>query len=185
MNCGGNLTAKPTKNVEINNALFAYFQVGHDPEKTVEITDVGKIESGRQHEMFSFTLVERVHGRVQTRPSILRLYDGNQAGENAEYEYTVMKRIGKSGVPVPDVYIFEPDAGYLGRPFIIMEKINGVTLGDLVKGRVKDDPSWVISDEGLKWVDNFASILALVHRINWKALGLTFLRRACPKTGDF
>jgi len=166
----------PTKTDETRDALTVYYQTRCGSGQTVEITEVAPLEGGRQHEMYSFSLVEGEEDRRHIQPSVLRLYDGVTAGENAEYEYTIMEKLGPSDVPVPKVFVLERDAKYLGRPFIVMEKVEGEELGSFVDRRVEADPLKWGSKEGIVWNSKLAALLASVHKVDLRAFGLDFLR---------
>jgi aminoglycoside phosphotransferase (APT) family kinase protein len=86
-----------------------------------------------------------------------------------------MKQVRAGGVPAPEVFVLERDTGYLGRPFIIMEKVGGETLGDVGMRESQGDPSWKNSSEAAEWIDKFAALLASVHRLDLEALGLEFI----------
>ncbi len=166
----------PAKTDETRDALSAYYQDRRGSVKPVEITDVAPLEGGRQHEMYCFNLVEGKGKKVRIQPSVLRLYDGATAGENAEYEYKIMEKLGPSDVPVPKVFVLEQDERYLGRPFIVMEKVEGEELGSFVDRRVQADPSGFPSKERPMWISRLAALLASVHGLDRQTLGLDFLK---------
>ena len=204
----------PKKTDEIRNALSAYYRARRGSGQLVEIADVAPLEGGRQHEMYSFNLVEGKGMKTHVQPSVLRLYDGATAGENAEYECKViphrraltlraakglcpfgipesgnpvpraqgvignkiMENIGPSDVPVPKVFVLERDDKYLGRPFIVMEKVEGEDLDSFASRIVQADPSGLASKEVLMWISKLAALLASVHELDWRAFGLGFLK---------
>ena len=143
----------PTKTDETRDALCAYYQARQGSGQSVEITDVAPLEGGRQHEMYLFNLVEGEGAKTHVQPLVLRLYDGATAGENAEYEYRIMEKLGPSDVPVPEVFVLERDARHLGRLFIVVEKVRGETLVSLGTAKVRDNPLWLTSQEMGRWID--------------------------------
>ena len=88
-----------TKIDEIRSALSTYYRDRQDSGQPVEIADFVPMEGGRQHEMYSFNLVEGKGTNTHIQPSVLRLYDGATAAENAEYEYRIMQKLGPSDIP--------------------------------------------------------------------------------------
>jgi aminoglycoside phosphotransferase (APT) family kinase protein len=98
-------------------------------------------------------------------------------------EYRVMKTLGeKSAVPVPRVHWIEEDASVLGAPFVVMGRVDGRVPAD-------DPPftatGWVLEltlGEQARMVDNGIAVLAAIHAVDWRALGLDFLAR--PDLGD-
>jgi len=164
-----------TKTDEIRDALSAYYQTRRSSGQPVEITDVAPLEGGRQHEMYTFNLIEGKGVKTHIQTSVLRLYDGATAGENAEYEYRIMEKLGPSDVPVPEVFVLERDAKYLGRPFIVMEKVKGEDFDSFAGRKLAADPSGFISKEAPIWISRLGALLASVHKVDRQALGLDFL----------
>ena len=100
-----------------------------------------------------------------------------------ETEYRVMKALGeRTDVPVPRVRWLEHDAAVLGAPFAVMERVDGRVAAD-------DPPftatGWVLelgAGEQAKMVDNGLAVLAAIHAVDWRSLGLDFLGR--PSLGE-
>jgi len=93
-------------------------------------------------------------------------------------EYRVMKMLGEhTAVPVPRVHWMEEDASALGAPFVVMGRVDGRVPAD-------DPPftaaGWVLDltrAEQAKMADNGLAVLAAIHAVDWRALGLDFLAR--------
>lgn len=86
----------------------------------------------------------------------LRLYSGSEASRNAEREPIIMDALHKNGYPVPDVLLTEPSSAQLGRPFMVMEHIDGVVMGSLM-----EEPGRYGA-----LVDQFGAMLASLHRLD-------------------
>jgi aminoglycoside phosphotransferase (APT) family kinase protein len=92
-------------------------------------------------------------------------------------QFDVMKALESSAVPVPEALWLERDAAVLGSPFLIMEYIGG--------NIPSDDPSfaasgWVLSltpRQRRRLCDNAIEALVRVHEVDWRGLGLNWLRR--------
>eukprot|EP00871_Galdieria_phlegrea_P005809 jgi/Galph1/715/GphlegSOOS_G5440.1 len=82
-----------------------------------------------------------------------------------EREYTVMKALGPTKVPVPKTYAYCSDGSVIGTPFYLME---------YVKGRVFTDLSLpgLPPEERTKIYIEMARILAEIHNVNYKKVGL-------------
>jgi aminoglycoside phosphotransferase (APT) family kinase protein len=80
-------------------------------------------------------------------------------------EYRVITALQGSGVPVPRTYVLCEDPSIIGTPFYLM---------DCVHGRVFADPLLpdISPHERATLYDQFAEILAQLHRVDWKAVGL-------------
>lgn len=87
----------------------------------------------------------------------MRLFQGPQASQKAEGEYTVLSKLSAAGYPVPEVFHLETDGSHLGVPFIVM---------DFVKGRNLSDVLWEASgDEAERLMTEFTKIMVDLHRM--------------------
>ena len=82
-------------------------------------------------------------------------------------QYEVMKRLHSTSVHVPKVHWLETDSQVLGHPFFVMEKIDG---GELLLDSYWNEPQYQA-----QLVNDYVSVLAKLHGLDWKALGLSFL----------
>ena len=80
-------------------------------------------------------------------------------------EYRVITALQGSGVPVPRTYILCEDPSVVGTPFYLM---------DCVHGRIFADPllPGISPAERTALYDHFAEVLARLHKVDWKAVGL-------------
>ncbi|HUG37926.1 MAG TPA: phosphotransferase, partial [Candidatus Limnocylindrales bacterium] len=81
-------------------------------------------------------------------------------------EYRVITALGVTDVPVPRTYLLCEDPGIVGTSFYIME---------CVSGRVLTDPRLPGASpaERAAIYDSMNDVLARLHRVDWKAMGLT------------
>ncbi len=161
---------------DIKDSLIKYYQTKQDYGPDFHIIDFVPLEGGRQHRMYSFNILKIENNRKYGQPLVLRLYNGNIAIDNAEYEYRIMEKLRTSVVPVPKVFILEKDKNYIGCPFIVMERIIGENLFNYANRQLAVNISWVESKECKTWVTKLASLLASVHQLDWQVLGFDFLR---------
>jgi len=153
---------------ETNMALAAYYQNISDSEHHFEIKYFMPLQGGADHIMYTFNLID---GK-DIQPSVLRLFKWSDA---AEFEYKVMETLGHNGIPVPKVFILEHDANYLGYPFMIMEKIKGNSLANVIISKATDS-GWFTSSESTSLCKQFAGLLATLHGLDCQGLGLAFLK---------
>jgi aminoglycoside phosphotransferase (APT) family kinase protein len=80
-------------------------------------------------------------------------------------EYRVITALGGTGVPVPRTYLLCEDAAVVGTPFYVM---------DFVRGRIFADPMMpgITREERAAIYDAMNDVLARLHRVDWKAVGL-------------
>ena len=82
-----------------------------------------------------------------------------------EREYRILAALAGTGVPVPRVHHLCEDAAVIGTAFYVM---------DHVEGAVDQDPAWPALSPGRRRAayDSMADVLARLHRVDWRALGL-------------
>jgi aminoglycoside phosphotransferase (APT) family kinase protein len=81
-------------------------------------------------------------------------------------EYRVMAALANSGVPVPEMVMFEEDSSILGTPFYLMERLEGYVSADSALPDLNPPTRRTIYSDA-------ARILAQLHQFDWRAAGLT------------
>ncbi|HZO88914.1 MAG TPA: phosphotransferase [Chthonomonadaceae bacterium] len=111
---------------EIQRGLQAVYDSEETGQGRFGVSEVTLLGSGFETDVFAFTLTDRDRG---AQDLILRVYAGEGASEKAAREFVAMSRLRPSGYPVPQILLLRSDPSPLGRPFVIMERIHGVSLG--------------------------------------------------------
>jgi len=95
------------------------------------------------------------------------------AAHAVEREFRVMRALAGSGVPVPRMVLLEEDPDILGARFYIMQRLDGVVEHDSrLPGRSPDQRRAIYAGK--------ARILARLHALDWRALGLEDYGRPGP-----
>lgn len=146
----------------------------------ITVTDVNVPGAGGlSNETVLFTANWRDADGEQTRGMVARVQPdgpGVFPDYNLAKEATVIKALAEhSPVPVPQVYFFEQDPSVFGAPFLVMQRIDGRIPAD-------DPPftatGWVLGltpDQRRKMWHNSIDVLAQIHSVDWRELGLEFL----------
>jgi aminoglycoside phosphotransferase (APT) family kinase protein len=135
--------------------------------------------SGLSTETVLFDAVWTEHGVTREQGMVARVQpEGSGVFEHYDLskEATVMRALADhTRVPAPRILFYEDDGSVLGSPFLVMERI---------AGRIpSDDPpftatGWVLdlspAQRSGMW-DAGLQVLAEIHRVDWRALGLEFL----------
>lgn len=121
---------------EIKSRLLRLYETQSDrrfsPTENVQIQDVAQISDGWETDVYAFA-VECGEANDRVREDlILRIYPGNDASQKSAREYEVMKQLYAVGYPVPQVLVLETDGAFFGKPFVIMERVIGRSLGAIV-----------------------------------------------------
>jgi len=113
---------------------LADFYNRHYPDRiNLAIRDDREITSGWETELYAFSVEFEEGGRLIREERVARLYPGKYAAEKAAKEFGVMSKLSEAGYPVPEVYDLDTEGAYLGKPFIVMERIKGGTVEDALR----------------------------------------------------
>jgi aminoglycoside phosphotransferase (APT) family kinase protein len=96
--------------------------------------------------------------------------DASLLESDRNLEFGVMQAVAPEGVPVPEMYWLEEDAGWIERPFCMMERIDGCESSP---NKVLMEPAMFAVREQVG--AEFTSILARIHRIDTSLASLGFL----------
>lgn len=149
-------------------ALSRYLGYRLPAARNVRVVPAGAMPAGASNATVPFDLLAECDGVAIRVPLILRPQRG--AGILAPYDvarqYTIMRALARTVVPVPAVLWLESDPGVLGVPFFVMERLEDVRTPPLFWYRPGP------------MVDAAAAALAAVHAVDWRAAGLAVL---CPE----
>lgn len=123
----------------IEAGLLEYYRRRHPEREDVVISQFEEITMGWETELYSFNVGFRRDGREIEEGRVVRLYQGGHASSKAAQEFGVMSRLLDAGYPAPEVYLLEIDAGILGKPFVIMELVEGVNMDAAIRGGSEKD----------------------------------------------
>ena len=82
-----------------------------------------------------------------------------------EREFRVMQALGKTDVPVPEVYVLCEDESVIGRAFYVMECLDGRVLWDQGLAGMANAERTAIYDE-------MNRVIAALHNVDYQAIGL-------------
>jgi aminoglycoside phosphotransferase (APT) family kinase protein len=137
----------------------------------VEVRNVARIPGGASRETWSFDATWHEGSTDVSRGFVLRRDpDASLLETERDAEFRVMDAVWSRGVPVPRMYWLEPSGDRLERPFFVMERVDGCEASAqqlLMDSRfVRVHPQIVRS---------FVDVLARIHALDWRELGLDFM----------
>jgi aminoglycoside phosphotransferase (APT) family kinase protein len=121
------------------------------------ISDFQFLTSGWESEVYTFSYQFR-DGAL--KPFVLRLYPGEGARQKLIREAQGLLLLRQAGNPVPAMLLYETDTGILGKPFTILEKLEGKVLWPLL---YEVEPS-----EADHLLNRFGGLLARLHQLDWR-----------------
>ena len=157
----------------------------HPDSVPVNVTGLERSDGG----FSNITVLGRLDWTPQGRPEALGIVLRMQPQASSVYpdcdvqrQYRVMQALAGTGVPVPVLLGFEPDANLLGAPFFVMQRIDGRVPNENplyhLEGWFHDLPPADLRRHWFSGVETFAA----VARADWRGLGLDFLQPAPGRT---
>ena len=117
---------------DMQSHLQAYYARVFPARQGVRVSDLTSISAGWESEIYSFTVEYGPAGGRRCEELILRIYPGDDAHDKSAHEFQGMSQLSKAGYPVPQVLVLECENSPFGRPFVIMERIEGQILWPLL-----------------------------------------------------
>ena len=155
----------------LEQRIQAFLQARLPEAGVVSVAGLRRIPGGASRETWSFDASWRENGTEVQRGFIMRRDpDAGLLDTERDVEFQVMDAVFRGGVPVPRMFWLEPDASWIERPFFMMERIDGCEASPQ---KVLMDPQ-LFAARG-RVGEDFVRILAQIHSLDWRALGLEFL----------
>jgi aminoglycoside phosphotransferase (APT) family kinase protein len=122
------------------------------------VSDVDFLISGFESEIQAFKLKRLSNSEDKY---ILRLFTGEGAAEKLTREAKALSLLGSAGYPVPALLLQETDPGILGKPFEIIERLEGQALWPVLAAAEPSSQRELLA--------RFGSLLAQLHQLDWRA----------------
>ena len=140
--------------------------------KDSKILELSALGEGWETDLYRLKLAGTQNGEPESFELVIRMYQGTNALENAEKEFSLMTDMTRFGIATPHVEALVTDRSILEHPFIVMEYIKGGTLGAR------------IGNDGVsQWLDPMMEMLVRIHAVPWVEL-LPEPERPIPKPSD-
>lgn len=140
--------------------------------KEVSVTDLRKNTEGYSYETYTFQAEWVEKGQKISKKLVIRsepIEEGLVPPYDVEPQYWVQKALADTPVPVPNVFWLEKDPYVMGKPFYMMDWVEGdvpIPWGFAVNERYKDP------EEKKQMGKQLVEIVAHLHMVDWKAKGL-------------
>jgi len=149
-----------TNNISIQQSIQKYLAGVYPDWLALQISNLSDITSGWENDMYAFDLITS-HDEVSRQDElVLRIYPGDNALEKSAHEYKSILKLEQAGYPVPHVWLLEQDLHILGRPFVIMQRINGVQMWPVLE---RAQPA-----EQERLIHQFCELFVRLHNLDWR-----------------
>jgi aminoglycoside phosphotransferase (APT) family kinase protein len=150
--------------------LAAYLRSKLPDASDLTVANLVRIPGGASRETWSLDVSYRRAGELVAQGLIMRRDpDASLLVSERDVEFRVMSAVAGK-IPVPRMLWLETGGAGLDRPFFVMERIEGCETGP---SKVLMDPRFFPARASI--AERFVQILAGIHALDWRALGLDFL----------
>ncbi len=138
----------------LSDSLWRYLA---DRYPGATISDLQFVTSGWESDVYTFTLDLPTDA---PRFLILRLSPGDGASKKLIREARGLRQLHQASYPVPEMLLHETDTAILGKPFTIMEKLEGRVLWPILAEAAPSQARHLLG--------RFGSLLARLHQLDWR-----------------
>ena len=147
-------------NDDMQSRLHAYYARAFPARQGVQVSDLTSISAGWESDMYSFTVEHGPAGEHRREELILRIYPGDDAHDKSAREFHGMSQLHKAGYSVPQVLVLEREDSPFGKPFVIMEKIEGRVLWPILSSSPEEKKRELLT--------LFCKLFVQLHTLDWQ-----------------
>jgi aminoglycoside phosphotransferase (APT) family kinase protein len=140
--------------------LESYLKNRNSDWKNIRVSRLEEITDGWETEIYSFDAETVKDDEMNVEKLVLRMYAGPWARYKARKEFSLLKHLHKAGYPVPSVTLIEEDSSHLGRPFIVMQRIEGIGMWSLMESEANNADLYHM----------FCKLFFNLHELDWHLL---------------
>ncbi|MDH5616279.1 MAG: phosphotransferase [Acidimicrobiia bacterium] len=138
----------------------------------VEVSSFVQLAGGWEADIYAFDVSPALSNGLDRL--VLRMYSGAEGGRKACREFSGIGLLAGCGYPVPQVVSFDSEGAALGRPFLIMQRIEGTLLGEAMiddDDRLQEAPTL-----------DFVRLMVDLHELNWRPFAEPLTGETNPKS---
>lgn len=145
-----------------DNRLQDYLSIAFPDWNALDVLNVQDITSGWETEIFSFDIQYSESGHEAIKPLIARIYPGAIGADKAKSEFDILQSLAAAGFPVPQVFAIDIESKAFDAPSIIMERILGSTMMEIMDKGNKSRFS--------EMTDLFGRLFVQLHSLDWRKM---------------
>ena len=148
--------------------IQTYFKQTFPNRQDIQVTDPERIATGWETEIFSFDIDYSMSGESIHESIIMRMYPSDDAHGKSAKEFAAMKQLNAVGYPVPQVHHLERGNSPWGKPFMLMERIEGgIMWPQLVDSSAENQQALLTQ---------FCDLFVQLHQLDWRAFAVDVSR---------
>lgn len=140
-----------------------YYQQSFPQRDALHVTNCIPMTHGLASDVVSLDVTYTGDGTTYHTPLIVKQYASGdapaRAAATAAREFHTLRHLAAAGYPVPDVLLLEPDLAPLGSPFIVMARIDGAVLWDVIHAQ---------PDRASDLTTRFCRLFVDLHALDWQ-----------------
>jgi aminoglycoside phosphotransferase (APT) family kinase protein len=122
------------------------------------VSNLRFLTSGFESDVYTFNLQ---FSDTAPKDYILRLFNGEGADQRIIRETSGLPSLQQAGILVPELLLFDTDSQILGKPFEIIEKLDGQALWSVLTATdLRQVPPLL---------DRFGKLLSQLHQLDWRS----------------
>jgi aminoglycoside phosphotransferase (APT) family kinase protein len=157
---------------ELHRHLQVYCERAFPGRLDITVSMPVSLSAGWESETYAFDVEFGLIEARQREALLLRLYSGRDAAIESVHEFQSLQQLRRLGYPVPHVALAGGERSPFGKPFIIMERINGRVMWSLL-----EEAPLKRQQELLTF---FCELLARLHRLDWRLFAADESRGEMP-----
>ncbi len=142
-----------------SEALHDYLSQRFSEWSNISIRNLQDITSGWETKIISFDIEFSSSESLEQRSWIARAYPGTPGVERSSFEFELLHTLHTLDYPVPNVILLETDAKWLGKPFIIMDRIDGTTMWEAMESGGENVTNEMVQELG--------HLFVRLHNTDW------------------
>ncbi|MDG2306733.1 MAG: phosphotransferase family protein [Candidatus Binatia bacterium] len=158
---------------EVHDQLTEWLAAQQPGVDDLRIAGLDRVEFGHSAEMLALTLAWRADGVERRQDVVVRLRPpppGLLEPYDMERQFQVLRALGETDVRSPGALWLEPTGDVLGRPFYVMQRLDGEVYEREVPDEIRAAPQRV-----RRMSENLVREIARIHQVDLAATGLADL----------
>ncbi|MBN1582277.1 MAG: phosphotransferase [Anaerolineae bacterium] len=144
----------------IQRCLQACYAQAFPARSGVQVSNVASITSGWENEMYAFDVEYATNGEHQHKGLVLRIYPGEDGYGKSAHEFQSICQLYQMGYPVPWVLLLERKSSPFGKPYILMERVEGQELWSFLLNSPDEKKHEMLT--------LFCELFVRLHRLDWR-----------------